>query len=190
MRVQRAGHRAAGLNPGERTPGFPVLPLRVIREATFLRCLRFYGVVLGHPASSLFPPSRALTSLRSLHLKGDRPPRVTSGTKRGSTGSESRAAACIDHTKAGRVMLLRDSRERPQLRYCHARPGEQAPTNHCGAYTNSGQSAPVLFPSPARSSPGCLNPVPAPTVAAVAFAAAASGADSGIPAPGSLRCPR
>lgn len=58
------------------------------------------------------------------------------------------------------VMLLWDTRERPQLRYCHARPCGQAPTNHCGAYTNSGQSAPVLFPSPARSSSGFPEPGP------------------------------
>lgn len=130
-----------------------------------------------------------LTSLPSLDLRGDRSPRVTSGPKRGSTGSESRAAASVDCTKAGRVKLLWDSRERPQLRSYHARPCGQVPTNHCGAYTNSGQSAFVLFPSPARSSQGSPNSVPAPTVAAVAFAAAASGADSGIPAPGSLPCP-
>lgn len=145
----------------------------------------------GAWASSQLPVSSipVLTSLPSLDPRGGRSPRVTSGSKRGSTGSESRAAASVDCTKADRVKLLWDSRERPQLRYCHARPCGQAPTNHCGAYTNSGQSALALFPSPARSSPGSPNPVPAQAVAAVAFAAAASGADSGIPAPGSLRCP-
>lgn len=145
----------------------------------------------GAWASSQLPVSSipVLTSLPSLDPRGGRSPRVTSGSKRSSTGSESRAAASVDCTKAGRVKLLWDSRERPQPRYCHARPCGQAPTNHCGAYTNSGQSALVLFPSPARSIPGSPNPVPAPTVAAVAFAAAASGADSGIPTPGSLRGP-
>lgn len=58
----------------------------------------------GAWASSQFLVSSipALTSFPSVDLRGDRSPRVTSGTKRGSTGSECRAAASVDRTKAGR----------------------------------------------------------------------------------------
>lgn len=95
----------------------------------------------------------ALTSLPSLHLRGDRSPRVTSGTKKGHIGSELGRQSVSTAPRPAGVMLLWDSRERPQPRYCHARPCGQTPTNHRGAYTNSGQSDPVLFPSPARSKP-------------------------------------
>lgn len=155
-----------------------------------LRYLCFHRVVTGAWASSLVLVSSipALSSFPSLDLRGDRSTRMTSGTERVTISSKTKAAACVHSPKAGRVKFLWDARGRPQLRSCHARPCGQAPTNHCGAYTNSSQSAPVLFPSPARSSPGPPNPVPAPAFAAVA--AAASGADPGSPVPGSLRCPR
>lgn len=84
--------------------------------------------------------------------------RTTSGTKRDTAGSGCKAAASVYSSKAGRVKLLWDCRVRPQRRCCHARPCGQAPTNHCGVYTNSSQSAPALFPSPARSSPGPRTP--------------------------------
>lgn len=102
----------------------------------------------------------ALSSLASLDLRGDRSTRMTSGTERVTTSSEPKAAACVHSPKAGRVKFLWDARGRPQLRRCHARPCGQDPTNHGGAYTNSSQSAPVLFPSPARSSPGSPEPRP------------------------------
>lgn len=119
-------------------------------------------MVTGAWASSLVLVSSipTLSSLASLDLRGDRSTRMTSGTERVTTSSEPKAAACVQSPKAGRVKFLWDARGRPQLRSCHARPCGQAPTNHRGAYTNSSQSAPVLFPSPARSSPGSPEPRP------------------------------
>lgn len=152
---------------GDRTRNFAKMPMLLLSADSL-------GLVISIPAS--------------LDLPGGRSTRMTFGTERVTTSSETNAAACIHSPKAGRVKFLWDARGRPQLRRSHARPCGQAPTNHCGAYTKSSQSAPVLFPSPARSSPGSPNPVPAPAFAAVA--AATFGADSGSPVPGSLRCLR